>query len=507
MIELSALSQQLLHFSPDALVLVDARGLIQFANETVRTVLGYAPEQLVGQPVGVLVPERFRAQHAEQIAEFGRHPSSRPMGGRAVGLCARRADGSEFPAGIRLAPFVWQGQTYVGAAIRDVTERQAITEALIAARAEAERANRAKSRFLATASHDLRQPMQTIRLLNAAMRKIAAQCPDIQDLLRSEELAIDAATRLLDGLLDIGRLESGAIDPQLAAVALASVYADLQREFASLANAKSLALELPRVAPTLSTDRLLFTQLLQNLIGNALKYTERGSVRVTQRLDAGGFEIGIEDTGLGIPTEKLERIFDEYYQVDRTGAPRAGVGLGLAIVREVARLLGYQVSVSSTVGAGTRVAVRIPRQKLHPDAVLGESVAAVARAAPSPRPNGRLVLVEDNASVRMATELFLTLEGYRVLSTGSAGEALALAPQLKAGDLLLADYRLGTEMSGIDLLHRLRETLGWELPAILLSGDLESLLRVVKEPIRRCRFLGKPVDSAALVAALTEVAG
>jgi PAS domain S-box-containing protein len=501
MSDTAALSRQLLHFSPDALIAVDAHGVIRFANETARAMLGYAPEDLVGRPLEMLLPERFRARHATHLAEFHRDPHSREMGSRVADLYARRADGSEFPAGIRLAPFDWQGERYVAAAIRDATERRSVRDALVAARAEAERANWAKSRFLATASHDLRQPMQTIRLLNAAMRRLASGCPDIEELLHREELAIDAATRLLDGLLDVSRLESGAIKPQLDDVPLASVFADLQREFDSPAAAKALRLEFSQPDATLSTDRLLFTQLLQNLIGNALKYTERGVVRVAARIDPEYLEIGVEDTGIGIPADKLERIFDEYYQVDRAGAPRLGVGLGLAIVREVARLLGYQVSVRSTLGEGTRVVVRIPRQVLRSTGADAASAATDASVAGSAA-RGRLLLVEDNASVRTATELFLTVAGYRVLSAASPGDALALAPQLRAGDLLLADYRLGAELTGIDLLHRLRETLGWEMPAILLSGDLDSLLRVVKTPIRSCRFLGKPVDTGALTAAI-----
>ncbi len=502
MSDVAALSQQLLHCSPDALVAVDARGRIRFANDTVRIVFGHVPDDLIGQPIDVLLPERFRARHAAHLAEFHEAPQSREMGSRVADLYARRADGSEFPVGIRLAPFEWQGERFVAAAIRDATERRAVRDALVAARAEAERANSAKSRFLATASHDLRQPMQTIRLLNAAMRRLASGCPDIIELLHREELAIEGATRLLDGLLDVSRLESGAIQPQLDEVPLAAVFADLQREFDSVATAKALRLEFAEIGVTLSTDRLLFTQLLQNLIGNALKYTERGAIRVTARLDAEHLEIGVEDTGIGIPADKLERIFDEYYQVDRVGAPRLGVGLGLAIVREVSRILGYPVTVRSTVGEGTRVVVRVPRQALRPDrSNTAHAAAPIAGGAA----RGRLVLVEDNPSVRSATELYLTVAGHSVLGAASPGEALALAPQLRPGDLLLADYRLGTDMTGIDLLHRLRETLGWELPAVLLSGDLDSLLRVVKAPIPACRFLGKPVDTGALTAAIAEL--
>ena len=167
--DLSSITRHLLQFSPDALIVIDTHGIVRFANATTCTLFGYTPEQVVGQSVEMLVPERFRIRHGAHVFGYLRDPTSREMGARMADLFARRADGSEFPAGIRLAPFYDGGKTYVAAAVRDMTERRAIIDALIAAREEADRANLAKTRFLATASHDLRQPLQTIRLFNASM--------------------------------------------------------------------------------------------------------------------------------------------------------------------------------------------------------------------------------------------------------------------------------------------------------------------------------------------------
>src|ERR1700731_1161409 len=240
MAEISSIAQRLLQFSPDAMLVVDAQGIIRFSNETSSTLFGYSPDQLIGQPIKLLIPERFHTRHGAHVSGYVRQPTSREMGARISDLFARRADGTEFPAGIRLSPFSHEGQNFVAAAIRDMTERRSISDALVAAREEADRANRAKSRFLATASHDLRQPLQAIRLINASMRKLTEKTPELSDLVRHQEVAIDGATRLLNALLDISRLESGAIDPQLSPVSLAAAFEDLAREFESTAAAKNL---------------------------------------------------------------------------------------------------------------------------------------------------------------------------------------------------------------------------------------------------------------------------
>jgi PAS domain S-box-containing protein len=500
----ASFSQQLLQFSPDALIVVDFQGTILFANATTRALFGYAPDELIGQSIDMLVPDRFRLRHGAHVAGFLRDPTAREMGARIIDLFARRADGAEFPAGIRLAPIHDGKKTVVAAAIRDMTERRAINDALVAAREEADRANMAKTRFLATASHDLRQPLQTIRLLNASMLTKTPASTEMHDLMRRQEAAIDSASRMLNSLLDITRLESGAIEPQLAPISLSSLFQDLQREFEASAAAKGLRLEFQKTSRIVNSDRILFNQLLQNLIGNAIKYSDSGSVTIFESLETDGLLIHIEDSGRGIPADKLERIFDEYYQVDQSGTQRSGVGLGLAIVREVSRLLGYSVSVASEVGRGTRVQILVPPQR-----VSSESAAAVppppATAAERGAMNGRVILLEDNDSVRAATELFLTLEGFSTRSAGSIAEAEEILATLQRGDLLISDYHLNGALTGLDVLHQVRARTGRDVPAILLSGDLQSIMRIVKTSIPNCRFLSKPVDTNALLNAIAEL--
>ena len=509
--ELPSVFRHLAQYSPDALIVVDTRGIVVYANTPTRLLFGYAPEELVGQPMEVLVPERFRIRHGAHLSGYLRDPTNREMGVRMANLFGRRADGSEFSAGIRLAPFQDGGATFVVAAIRDMTEHRALHEALVAAREQADRAHHAKTRFLATASHDLRQPLQTIRLLNASMLALTEENSQLHDLLHRQELAIDGASRLLNALLDVTRLESGAIEPRLAPVRLMDVFADLAREFEPAARAKNLRLEFADTPTVISTDRVLFMQLLQNLTGNALKYTETGFVRVVQFSEVDGLAISVEDSGVGIPQDKLARIFDDYYQVDQKGVQRSGVGLGLAIVREVSRLLGYSVTVSSQLGAGTRVRVRIPPQRVS------SAIQAPARPAAVPVPQrtehadaqsasrGRILLLEDNDSVRTATELFLTLEGYETHGAGSVAEAEVLLADLRPGDVFISDFPLNGTLTGLDVLQQLRVKYRREVPAILLSGDLQSMMRVVKTSIPHCRLLSKPVDTQALLTAIAEL--
>lgn len=500
--EVDEISRELLRSSPDALVVVDARGIIHFANETVRDVLGYAPLDLTGKSVDVLVPERLRQRHGAHVGGFMTAPRNREMGAAIADLAAQRADGSEFPAAIRLAHFQVSGQLFVAAAIRDMTDRRRITEALVAAREDAERANRAKSRFLASASHDLRQPLQTVRLLNASMLRMVKDA-EVSTLLRRQEQAIDAMTRMLNGLLDIGRLESGAIEPQLLPVRLGDVLQELRQRFEPIVHVRGLALHVNAEEAVLCTDRTLFTQLLENLLGNATKYTDAGSVSVTCALQPEMLQIDVEDTGIGIPPEKLAHIFDEYYQVDSSGTRRAGVGLGLAIVREVSRLLGYTVAVTSQVGVGTRVRVGIPRScLLESDAAADPQVASQALLKPGP---ARVILIEDNEGVRVATQLFLQLEGFEVASAGSVEEAQSLMQAMQGSELMVVDYHLDGGRTGLELVSSVRQRLGTDVPAIVLSGDLPSVLRVQKLPMPRCRFLNKPVDTHALLQAIAEL--
>jgi len=504
------IAEQMVHHSPDALLLVTDRGQIVYVNAAAVALFGYPASELMGQTIEQLVPEKSRGIHERYREGFSSAPATREMGARLVALSACRKDGTEFPAEIRLAPMEENegeqgGAAYVLAAVRDVTDRRRITDELRAARAEADRANQSKSRFLATASHDLRQPLQTLQLLNAALAHRLTGAGEL-DLIRRQQAALESMADLLNALLDITKLESGNIRPNLEVVPVATVLADLQQQFEELAAARSLALTIPATGLCVRTDRILFRQILQNLLNNALQYTREGGVSVSFQQDAVGVSIRIADTGVGIPAPELDRVFDEYYRVD-TKAPRPrGFGLGLTIVRQISRLLGYTVRVESELGRGTTFALHVPAAHLvaPPDAADARPGPVVARPdVPKPA----VLIVEDDAAVRDALGLVLSLEGYPTRTADSGPAAMeTFADHGNEIDVVVSDFHLGPGKNGLELLEEMRQIAGRDLPAVILSGDTSPVLARIGT-VSRVTLLRKPVDARQLILRLEDLFG
>jgi signal transduction histidine kinase/CheY-like chemotaxis protein len=442
-------------------------------------------------------------------------PAIREMGARIVALSARRRDGTEFPAEIRLAPLHvdpghagkgdHDGGEFVLAAVRDVTERRHLTDELRAAQAEADSANKAKSRFLATASHDLRQPLQTLQLLNAALARRLADSTN-QDLVQRQQAALESMADLLNALLDVTKLESGALQPNLVVVPLADVLADLQRQFQDMANAQGLILQMPETAECLRTDRVLFRQLLQNLLTNALQYTRIGGVTVTAQRDPAGLAIRVIDTGVGIPHAEIDRVFDEYYRVETPGNRPRGFGLGLTIVRQISRVLGFSVRVESELGQGTAFVVHIPGEQLV-TATAGRAAqpGPVLERPDVPRP--AVLVIEDDAAVRDALELLLSLDGYptRVADSAAAAEEIFALHGTEI-DLVISDFHLGNGRNGLEVLEKLRAAAGRDLPAVILTGDTSPVLTSI-QAVSRVVLLRKPVNARQLIVKLEELFG
>jgi PAS domain S-box-containing protein len=492
--------------APDALILVDGGGLIVYANTAVATLFGYDRNELVGRTIECLVPERFRDAHVGHRQGFSARPAAREMGARVVALSAVRRDGSEFPAEIRLAPIQEAGKLLVVAAVRDISERSRITEELRAARQEADGASQAKSRFLATASHDLRQPLQTLQLLTAALgRQVDGPATEI---IERQQHALQSMADLLNTLLDISKLESGTVTPTLEDVSIGDLLAEIRQQFEQIATARGLALTVTGCGECLRTDRVLLRQLVQNLLTNALQYTRVGGVSIRTVRTATHLNIEVTDTGVGIAPDQIERIFDEYYRMERPGAGRRGSGLGLNIVRQVSRLLGYGVEVESELGRGTTFRLAIPQEHLVEPGMCATSLPATGPAAAETgllKPS--VLVIEDDDAVRGALELILKLNDYPVRVAGTAEVAEELfareGPEI---DLVVTDFHLNGPDNGLQVLDRLRLAAGRDLPAVVLSGDTSPILLHAGQ-LSRVQLLHKPVDARHLIRTLEQLFG
>jgi two-component system, sensor histidine kinase len=498
----SELVRSVLDSAPDAMIIIDSSGNILFANRQVTALFGHESRDLVGGPIEVLLPERFRQRHVGHRSNYTSNVRVRPMG-MGLELFGMRKDGTEFPVEISLSPITQDDEVMVAAAIRDVTERKRVEQALREARREAEHANLAKSRFLATASHDLRQPLQTLGLLNGALRRMLED-PDCLEVLEQQELATDAMARLLNALLDISKLESGAIRLDLVDFAISPLFDQIRGEFASIATAKGLRFSIDAAAATVNSDPALIGQVMRNLVSNAIKYTPRGWVELRCERGENGVRIEVRDSGVGIPTDQLGLIYDEFYQVGVSpNSSREGYGLGLSIVQRIAKLLNLELNVVSEPGKGSIFSFELPAALGAPPAsgdarTRDHTVPAPALGAP------QVLLVEDEPGVRNAMRMLLKIAGYRVLVAATAEAALAQLAQEPRVDLIVTDYHLEGGRTGTEVIAAARAALGKDARAILVTGDTSSAVREMRgDP--HLRITSKPINSDELLTLVKEL--
>nr|WP_028008794.1 NahK/ErcS family hybrid sensor histidine kinase/response regulator [Solimonas flava] len=377
---------------------------------------------------------------------------------------------------------------------------EARTQDLELAKGEAERANRYKTRFVAAAVHDLLQPLNAARMFVSALRGRGTDA-EARALLDSIDGALAAQDAILGGLLDISRLESGALEVRRRDVALGPLLGALAREFGVLAQARGLRLRAVPTRAVVHTDPDLLRRIVQNFLSNAIRYTPAGRILLGARRAGGAVRIEVWDTGIGIPEAQRAAIFEEFRRLD-TGrnAQDRGAGLGLAIVERVARLLGHPVGLRSWPGRGSVFSVTVPRgsvAQLDPGAE-----AAPAAADDSPLHGRRIWCLDDDPAVRAATRALLQGWGCAVTLAAGGDEALAQAAPETAPDLLLLDYRLGDTI-GPDVLPALFARWRREPPVIVVSADREAAQAAARAG--GWSFLAKPIRPAALRALVSRL--
>jgi two-component system, sensor histidine kinase len=361
-----ALARRVLDAAPDAMVIIDTFGTIWFANRQVSVLFGYPHDEIIGESIESLMPERFRARYIGHPGHFVSRARVRAMG-PGLDLYGQRRDGTEFPLEVSLSPIEEVGQTLVAAAIRDVTDQRRVEAELVVARGAieamrelADRANQSMNRLLEAAGHDLRQPLRTLARLNDTLRRLVTTPPGAADALVQQEQAIGAASRLLNVLLDIGKLESGAIKPEPTDFTVATLFDELRAEFTSIAANKGLRFEIETCDGWVHSDPALVEHILRNLISNAIEYTREGGVRLHCLREAASIRIEVLDTGVGIPPDQVPYIFDEFHEAGPSMSSYAGYGLGLSIVQRLANLLRLEINVRSEVGRGSAFTIVLP---------------------------------------------------------------------------------------------------------------------------------------------------
>jgi PAS domain S-box-containing protein len=388
---------------------------------------------------------------------------------------------------------------------RDVTARKAAEAQLRAAKEAAERANATKSRFLAAASHDLRQPLQALDLQRTLLARMVTE-PEALRTIQEFGRSIDTMRDTLDALLDLYQLESGAIAPSVGDFAVDELMQGIAGEFHGVAAAKGLRFRAVPTSAIVRSDRRLLERILRNLVANAVRYTQVGGILLGCRRRRARLEVQVWDTGIGIAADERDAIFEEFYQVGNPARDRQfGLGLGLAIARASAELIGSRLGVRSVPGKGSMFAVEVPfigrAEPTRPHRGRQPVAAAASSAA-------TILLVEDEPAIRGALRTLLGLDGHRVMVAATGGVAVAMVEEGACRPaMVIADQNLPGGLSGADTVLRLRElTRPRDLPALVITGDVlpERLAAIARAGLPH---LKKPVDIRELRALVRTLLG
>lgn len=392
------------------------------------------------------------------------------------------------------------GETTIRSIFHDVTGQKRAERLLIRSKEVAEEATEAKSRFLAAANHDLRQPLQSMGLYLSVLED-TLEDDESKEIASNMHRSMEVMTELLNALLDITRLESGMIKPQFTDVPTKSLIEYIDTNFTPLAQKKELSLEFVGDNYVVKTDPALLQRVLENFVSNAIRYTASGKIEIRTRLDGSSVFVEVCDTGVGVPTKELDSIFEEYVQLGNAERNREqGLGLGLSVVKHIARSLQHTISVSSEVGEGSIFSVQLPLSNSAEE----NSVTTILDDIQTPaNVHGVVMLIEDDPDVAEATVLFLSRAGFTVHMATDYQEAIGLADSGIRPDVIISDYWLPGK-NGLEVIHSLRSYLTREVPCLLMTGDTSVELKSSASKFN-CDIVNKPIDPRKMVSLVVSI--
>jgi PAS domain S-box-containing protein len=507
--------------SLDAVVRISEEGLITGWNARAEQTFGWRAAEAVGQPLAeLIVPERLRAAHRQGLERYRRTRTSHVLHQR-LELSALHRDGHEFPVELVIAPIVTGETLSFCAFANDITKRRAAEEALRQAKEAAEAAT--KSEFLANMSHEIRTPLNAVLGFSELLIGKDGAIPpeELRDHLRTIHTSGQHLLELVNDILDLSKIEAGQLQLECVRCSPHEILAEVVSLLRVRAAEKNLKLEYRwngGIPDAIRTDPARLRQVLMNLVGNALKFTERGGVKIVVQLDrlaeSPSLEFSVADTGIGIAPDKLETVFDPFVQADTSVTRRfGGTGLGLAITRRLTRMLGGELTVESQPGRGSTFRFTIatgPLDHVQEGEVPPQATAAgdITRAAGNNTslrlPQARILVIEDGDANRKLLKIVLSRAGCEVTSAenGQIGVELAVAQPF---DLILMDMQMPV-LDGYTATRQLRDR-GLTLPIIALTAH------ALKGDEERCReagcsgYLTKPIEALKLLSVLSQHLG